>query len=517
MLNRATISTRLAAITAVALAGLLVVVTFGLLGTRGQMLEARRVKTQEHTELALSLITHFHALEASGTMTRESAQQAAEDAVRDLRYDGTEYFWINDTTPTVVMHPIKAELEGQDVSMLEDADGTRLFVEFVDVVEADGAGFVDYLWPKPGEEDAQPKVSYVAAFEPWDWVVGTGIYIDDIDTQFWAKVRSFSLPGLLIMAVVGGLCRWIGRRLAHDIARQAKEVHEASEELSASSAQVDDASAETTLKARRVGASADDVHGHLATVATGVEQLNASVAEIGRAVTSASRVADGAVAETTATRDAIDRLGANSVEIGKVVEVIGAIADQTNLLALNATIESARAGVAGRGFAVVASEVKDLARETANATQQVAAQIGAIQDDTEEAVRAIGRIAEVITEVAETQQTIAAAVEEQQVTTAEISRSVSTVAHRSSAIADDVNATARTAEHTADVAAGVRHTAQRLLTVADGLNQLVGWLGQGDADVDAPRGPVDEPHDADPDREGPTSVDPRSTDVLSSV
>ena len=158
MLNRATISTRLAAITAVALAGLLVVVTFGLLGTRGDMLEARRVKTQEHTELALSLITHFHALEASGTMTRESAQQAAADAVRDLRYDGTEYFWINDTTPTVVMHPIKAELEGQDVSMLEDADGTRLFVEFVDVVEADGAGFVDYLWPKPGEEDAQPKV-----------------------------------------------------------------------------------------------------------------------------------------------------------------------------------------------------------------------------------------------------------------------------------------------------------------------------------------------------------------------
>ena len=278
MLNRATISTRLAAITAVALAGLLVVVTFGLLGTRGDMLEARRVKTQEHTELALSLITHFHALEASGTMTRESAQQAAADAVRDLRYDGTEYFWINDTTPTVVMHPIKAELEGQDVSMLEDADGTRLFVEFVDVVEADGAGFVDYLWPKPGEEDAQPKVSYVAAFEPWDWVVGTGIYIDDIDTQFWAKVRSFSLPGLFIMAVVGGLSRWIGRRLARDIARQAKEVHEASEELSASSAQVDGASAETTLKARRVGASADDVHGHLATVATGVEQLNASVA-----------------------------------------------------------------------------------------------------------------------------------------------------------------------------------------------------------------------------------------------
>ena len=478
MLTHTTISTRLAAITAVALAGLLVVITFGLLGTRDDMMESRRVKTREHTELAISLIGHFHALEESGAMTREGAQQEALDAVRDLRYDGTEYFWINDMSPTVVMHPIKPELEGQDVSTLEDANGTRLFVEFVDVVRDGGEGFVDYLWPKPDEEEAQPKISYVAGFEPWGWVVGTGIYVDDVDAQFWAKVRAFGLPALLIMAIVGGLSRWIGGRLARDIARRAEEVHVASEGLSSSSAAVDGASAETTVKARRVGASAEDVHSHLATVATGVEQLNASVAEIGRAVTSASQVADGAVAETATTRDAINRLGTNSAEIGKVVEVISAIADQTNLLALNATIESARAGAAGKGFAVVANEVKDLARETAHATQQVADQIGAIQVDTEEAVRAIGRIADVIAQVADTQQTIAAAVEEQQVTTAEISRSVTTVATRSSAIADDVNATARTAEHTAAVAAGVRHTAEELLTVADGLSRLVGRVGR---------------------------------------
>lgn len=128
---------------------------------------SRRATTQEHVEVGLSLIAHHHSLETAGELTREEAQQAAIDAVRDLRYSEVEYFWINDMGPTMIMHPIKPELDGQDLSANEDPNGTRLFVEFVDVVAAEGGGFVDYLWPKPDEEEPQPKISYVAGFEPW--------------------------------------------------------------------------------------------------------------------------------------------------------------------------------------------------------------------------------------------------------------------------------------------------------------------------------------------------------------
>ena len=490
MFTRTTISTRLASITAVAIVGIIIVGIIGLLDARTALMDARRTKTQEHTEQALSLIAHFHGMEEAGLITREAAQNAAIAAVRDLRYAETEYFWINDMAPTMVMHPIKPELEGQDLSATEDPEGTRLFVEFVDVVESEGAGFVSYLWPKPNEEDPQPKVSYVAGFEPWGWVVGTGIYVDDVDAAFAAEVRAFLLPALLVTLVVGGLSLLIGRGLARDIARRGRQVRDASDDLSTSSAAVDAASAHTNHQAQRVSTSAGEVHEHLASVAAGVEELNASVAEIAQAVTGAARIADDAVAQTAATSDSIAKLGTSSTEIGKVVEVITAIADQTNLLALNATIEAARAGESGKGFAVVAGEVKDLASETAQATQQIASQISTIQGDTEEAVSAIRRIAEVIGQVAEAQQTIAAAVEEQQATTAEISRSVSTVSSRSSDIADEVGATARTAQHTAGVAAGVRTTAQRLTEVADGLNRLVGRLGHGAVTGDADPAPA---------------------------
>ncbi len=490
MFTRATISTRLALLTAVALVGILLVGAISLAGTRGDLMDARREKTQQQTETALSLIAHFHAMEAAGVITTEAAQGAAKAAVRDLRYDETEYFWINDMTPAVVMHPIKPELDGQDVSQTEDPNGKRLFVEFVDVVQADGAGFVDYLWPKPDEEEPQPKISYVAGFEPWGWIVGTGIYVDDVDAAFADEVKGFLLPALLVTLAVAGLSLFVSRNLARDIARRGQQVRSASDELSSSSAAMDQASNHTTTQARRVSGSAADVHEHLATVASGVEELNASVAEIGQAVTGAAQIADDAVRQTAATSDSIAKLGVSSTEIGKVVEVITAIAEQTNLLALNATIEAARAGESGKGFAVVAGEVKDLASETASATQQIADQIGAIQTDTEEAVTAIQRIAEVITQVAEAQQTIAAAVEEQQATTAEISRSLSTVSDRSSEIADEVGATARTAEHTAAVSVGVRHTAEHLTAVADGLNDLVGRLGRS-LDGAAPAVPAD--------------------------
>ena len=139
--------------------------------------------------------------------------------IKGLRYEGQEYLWINDMKPVMVMHPFKPELDGKDLAGFKDPNGKALFVAFVDVVKAKGAGYVDYLWPKPGASAPVPKVSYVQGFAPWGWLIGSGIYVDDVEAQFWADVRNTAIGvGALLCIVLfafGTLARMISRRLAH--------------------------------------------------------------------------------------------------------------------------------------------------------------------------------------------------------------------------------------------------------------------------------------------------------------
>ena len=166
-------------------------------------------------ESAHGALVHFHALETSGKLSREQAQQQAVAAVKALRYEGSEYFWINDMHPTMIMHPIKPELDGKDLSATADPNGKKLFVEFVDEVKRNGAGFVAYYWPKPGADRPVPKISYVKGFAPWGWVIGSGIYVDDVDAEFRSSARYFAGLLALVVLVLGiaasSLIRQIGR------------------------------------------------------------------------------------------------------------------------------------------------------------------------------------------------------------------------------------------------------------------------------------------------------------------
>ena len=162
--------------------------------------EQKRLATKHVVESAHGALVHFHALETSGKLSREQAQQQAVAAVKALRYEGSEYFWINDMHPTMIMHPIKPELDGKDLSATADPNGKKLFVEFVDEVKRNGAGFVAYYWPKPGADRPVPKISYVKGFAPWGWVIGSGIYVDDVDAEFRSSARYFA--GLLAVVVL---------------------------------------------------------------------------------------------------------------------------------------------------------------------------------------------------------------------------------------------------------------------------------------------------------------------------
>jgi methyl-accepting chemotaxis protein len=254
----------------------------------------------------------------------------------------------------------------------------------------------------------------------------------------------------------------------------AGTLRSSSEELQAVSHQLGANAEETAAQSGVVSQAASEVSGNVATVATGADELGASIREIARHTAEASRVASEAVTEAAATNGTMAKLASSSQEIGAVIKVITGIAEQTNLLALNATIEAARAGEAGKGFAVVANEVKELAKETARATEEIGRKVNAIQGDTGGAIEAIGRIAGIISQIDGIQSTIAAAVEEQAATTAEMSRSVGEAARGSSEIAGNITGVAQAAQGTASGATQAQASATELGRLAGQLHVAVG-------------------------------------------
>jgi len=263
-------------------------------------------------------------------------------------------------------------------------------------------------------------------------------------------------------------------RTVQSIAGDAQTLAGAAEEMAAVSQQMSANAEETSAQANVVSAASEQVSKNTQTVAAGVEEMNASIREIAKNAFDAARVAGAAVKIAQATNGTVTHLGESSAEIGKVIKVITSIAQQTNLLALNATIEAARAGEAGKGFAVVANEVKDLAKETARATEEIGQKIEAIQRDAAEATQAIGQISTIIHQIDDIQNTIASAVEEQTATTNEMGRNVSEAAQGSAEIARNITAVAQAARDTTEGAGNAMSAAAELARMAQGLQQMVG-------------------------------------------
>jgi len=263
------------------------------------------------------------------------------------------------------------------------------------------------------------------------------------------------------------------RQIILDISENAQHVASASAEFSSVSQQISANSEETAAQANVVSNATQQVSQNLQTVATGAEEMGASIKEIAKNATEAAKVATNAVKVAETTNSTVTKLGESSAEIGAVIKVITSIAQQTNLLALNATIEAARAGEAGKGFAVVANEVKELAKETAKATEDISRKIEAIQTDTQAAVEAIGSISAVIKQINDISSTIASAVEEQNATTNEMARNVSDAAHSSGEITSNIGGVSQAAQSTSQGATDAQKASQQLVETSAQLRRLV--------------------------------------------
>ena len=225
-MSSVTVSTKIVALSLGIITTFSVIMAGLYLFNRNQIVDMRHAQVQQQVQTAYSVLEHFARLAAQGNLTREEAQHRAMEAVKSLRYGHDEYFWINDLQDRMVMHPIRPEMDGKDLSQIKDSKGKRFFAEFVEVAKKKGDGFVEYYWPKPGSSEPVEKISYVKVLPEWGWIVGSGLYVGDLKEQLH---RTFVLTGVLmtVIALLALAASWlVGRRISAAMAKAVAMLRE---------------------------------------------------------------------------------------------------------------------------------------------------------------------------------------------------------------------------------------------------------------------------------------------------
>ncbi|WP_232364486.1 methyl-accepting chemotaxis protein [Salinimonas lutimaris] len=411
---------------------------------------AQKQKAYEETrhlvEVATSVMSTFHQASEAGELSEAQAQTMALAAIKGMRYDTDNYFWVQNDTPQMVMHPIKPALNGKNLQTFEDANGDRFFVTMAELAKSRGEGFVPYVWPLPGQEQAVDKISYVKRFGPWQWTVGSGIYLTRLDAAYAQMRNTFLISTLIIIALVALVSMLIGNSIVtpltlatqrmkdiadgegdltrllpvegkDEVALQARYFNQFADKIRTAMLDVQARSQTVSNNATNLSATSSNSARQVSMqsentlqVAAAMEQMTTQIQDVTSSAGAADHSAENVreqvsqgskavattVAEIRSLNDNIQRvsdeaasLAGQTEQIGSVLDVIRSISEQTNLLALNAAIEAARAGEQGRGFAVVADEVRTLASRTAQSTDEIQGMIERLQVGSQSVVEAV--------------------------------------------------------------------------------------------------------------------------------
>jgi len=440
--NRMTVSRRLVTLVVLAMLAMLALVASLMVTERTLVMNERQNSVRQTVEIAHDIIVHYHDLATKGAMSQDDAKKAALDAIRPLRYSGKEYFWINDMQPRMVMHPISPKLEGQDLSGNKDPTGKHLFMEFVNVVKKSGEGFVSYLWPKPGSDKPVPKVSYVKGFAPWGWIVGSGVYVDTVQTIFLERLAEAIgitvLLALVLLAFGWAIARSILRQLGGEpavlntitheiaqgnlvtaipavsetdsvmhglgtmrdnIARIVQDVRHNSEGVATASAEIAQGNSDLSSRTESQASALEETAASMEELGATVKQNADNARQANQLAMSASTVAVQGGQVVSDVVETMRGINESSRKIADIIGVIDGIAFQTNILALNAAVEAARAGEQGRGFAVVAGEVRSLAQRSAEAAKEIKGLIGTSVERVEHGTQLVDKAGETMAEV----------------------------------------------------------------------------------------------------------------------
>jgi len=450
-----TILSKILSISISTIVALILGVTFYVLPyMEKHLMDEKMAATKGVVDVAFSIIEINYKAAKEGKMPLAAAQKQALDEIKDLRYHGNEYFWINDLEPKILSHGSKPELVGKNASDIKDPNGKQIFVEFVKVAKEKESGFVDYQWAKPGASKPVDKISYIKLMKEWGWIVGSGIYVDDVKSEM-KKMKWQILGATLILALAIFAFAWVVARRIKQALDKAISVSEqiASGDLTV---KIDIESEDETghllssLKEMNDGLSkiVGEVRTGADSIATATEQIAAGNADLSQRTeeqASALEETASSMEELTSTvkqnadnaqqanqlaisasgvavkgGDVINKvvrtmesITDSSRKISDIIGVIDGIAFQTNILALNAAVEAARAGEQGRGFAVVAAEVRSLAQRSAAAAKEIKTliedSVSKVQDGsrlveeagqtTQEIVTSIKRVTDIMAEI----------------------------------------------------------------------------------------------------------------------